>query len=419
MIAYHFPPVQGSSGIQRTLKFSRYLPDHGWEPIVLTVKPMAYTQVSDEQVSEIARSAVVRRVFAVDTARHLAIGGRYLDLLALPDRWVSWWGSAVPVGLALIRKYRPELIWSTYPIATAHLIGLTLKRLTGLPWIADFRDSMTEESYPPEPRRRKVYRWIERNTVQHCSRAVFTTPGALRMYAERYPDLPETRWRVIENGYDEENFCDAENGLTPEKTYGSCPLKLVHSGILYPSERDPRPFFSALSELRRDDTITPDSVKIVLRATGHDDDYQEILREKRIQDIVFLEPPIPYKKALQEMLESDGLLLFQASNCNHQIPAKLYEYLRSRRPIFALTDPVGDTAQTLRDSGVDTIVRIDAKEEISRGLIRFLKRVQLGQAPIATEETIISHARRARTAQLASLIGQLVSKPELLTGPDG
>lgn len=419
MIAYHFPPVQGSSGIQRTLKFSRYLPDHGWEPIVLTVKPMAYTQVSDEQVSEIARSAVVRRVFAVDTARHLAIGGRYLDLLALPDRWVSWWGSAVPVGLALIRKYRPELIWSTYPIATAHLIGLTLKRLTGLPWIADFRDSMTEESYPPEPRRRKVYRWIERNTVQHCSRAVFTTPGALRMYAERYPDLPETRWRVIENGYDEENFCDAENGLTPEKTYGSCPLKLVHSGILYPSERDPRPFFSALSELRRDDTITPDSVKIVLRATGHDDDYQEILREKRIQDIVFLEPPIPYKKALQEMLESDGLLLFQASNCNHQIPAKLYEYLRSRRPIFALTDPVGDTAQTLRDSGVDTIVRIDAKEEISRGLIRFLKRVQLGQAPIATEETIISHARRARTAQLASLIGQLVSKPELLTGSDG
>src|SRR5262249_9172147 len=140
MIAYHYPPCRGSSGLQRTLGFTRYLPAHQWEPIVLTVRPMAYADVGHDQTEDVPATIAVRRTFALDTARHCGIGGRYLGWMALPDRWVSWVVSAVPAGLQLVRRYRPDVLWSTYPIATAHLIGLTLQRLTGIPWIADFRD---------------------------------------------------------------------------------------------------------------------------------------------------------------------------------------------------------------------------------------------------------------------------------------
>ena len=144
MVAFHYPPCFGSSGYLRTLKFSRYLPQHGWQPIVLTAHPRAYPQTTAEQLPEVPPIASVTRTFALDARRHLAIRGSSLRIMALPDQWSSWWLSAVPAGLRLVRRYRPAVLWSTYPIATAHLIGLTLHRLTGIPWVADFRDSMTD-----------------------------------------------------------------------------------------------------------------------------------------------------------------------------------------------------------------------------------------------------------------------------------
>jgi hypothetical protein len=133
MIAYHFPPVGESSGIQRTLKFATYLPEHGWEPLVLTISPRAYERVNPDQLREIPSGMIVARAFGLDTARHLSIHGRYARWTAQPDRWISWLPAALVQGLSLVRRYRPAAILSTFPIATAHLIGLSLRRLTGLP----------------------------------------------------------------------------------------------------------------------------------------------------------------------------------------------------------------------------------------------------------------------------------------------
>lgn len=402
LIAFHYPPVRVSSGIQRTLKFSRYLPEFGWTPSVLTAHPRAYDVVSDDQLKDIPPAMTVCRAFALDSARHLAIRGRYPYWLSLPDRWVSWWLGGVASGLRLIRRERPKVLWSTYPIATSHLIGLTLHRLTGIPWIADFRDSMTEDHYPPEPAKRRLYRRIESQVVRHCRRAVFTTPGAVRMYAGRYPQLPGERWAMIANGYDEENFVQAAGGGAQRPDGG--PLTLVHSGILYPAERDPRQFFAALADLKRAGRVSADTLNVVLRASGHDGYHRRLLQEQGIEDLVRLEPGVPYVQALREMLDADGLLLFQAANCNHQIPAKLYEYLRARRPLLALTDPAGDTAGVLREAGIDTLVPLDDRQAIAAGLESFLERVRQGRAPLATERQIAAYSRYARTRELAALL---------------
>jgi hypothetical protein len=406
MIAFHFPPYQGGSGVHRTLKFSRYLPEFGWDPIVLTATPNAYSITGDDQLAEIPQRVLIKRAFAVDTARHLSVRGNYPKFLAMPDRWASWWFAGVAAGLWLIRKYRPKCIWSTYPIATAHLIGLTLHKITRLPWVVDFRDTMTEENYPADPATWRVYRWIEQRAVEACSLAVFTAPGALTMYAQRYPRLPDKRWKMIANGYDEEDFqnIDCDSNMLPGL---KGPMTLLHSGVLYASERNPDAFFAALSGLQRANCIVPGDIRIVLRGCGDDDSYRRKLADFGLQDIVFIEKTIPYREALREMMKSDGLLVFQAENCNQQIPAKIFEYFRAQKPILTLTDPKGDTATVMRAAGIDSIVRLDSSDEIQVGLLKFIDQIRDGKVRIPTYETIVKYSRKQGAKDLGAVFDLL------------
>lgn len=410
MIAYHYPPTRGSSGLQRTLKFSRYLLNYGWQPIVLTVHPRAYQQTGNDQLREIPKEVVVHRAFAFDTARHLSIFGRYPQFAALPDRWATWYLGGIAAGWKLINRYKPEVIWSTYPIATAHKIGASLQRISGLPWIADCRDSMTEDNYPREARTRKAYLDIEKRMVENARFVVFTTPGTRQMYAERYPAIPSDHWQVIPNGYDEDNFQRAGMLQSPQPTsqQKNNSIVLVHSGLLYPEERNPTAFFTALAELQDEGKIKPGDITVILRATGHDQHYIDIIRRLGIGDIVKLLPSLPYQNALAEMLNADGLLIFQASNCNHQIPAKAYEYLRAQRPIFSLTDTSGDTAKLLYGMDAVHIADIDNKDDIKGKLYTFLDALKAGQIKIATIDRVRQYSREASTQSLNELLNACI-----------
>lgn len=409
IVAFHYPPFAGSSGTQRTLKFSAYLRDFGWEPIVLTADPRAYENLTDGQMGEIPAGMRVERAFALDSARQLSIRGRFPRVFALPDRWRSWWPAAVWRGWQVIRQEKPAVIMSTFPIATAHMIGRTLQRLSGLPWVADFRDNMTDPDFPRDPVTWKYNRRLEASAVRQCTRAVFTTRGALAMYAERYPEIPAARWSIIENGFDEENFADAERALPPGGRVPGQPLRLIHSGLLYPEERDPRQFFEAVRRLKARGEITAAGVNIVLRATGSDGFYAPLLKEAGIDDVVLLERPMDYRSALQEMMQADGLLLFQAAMCNHQIPAKLYEYLRAARPVLALTDPAGDTAEAMRLAGSGTICRLADADDIERALSAFVAGLRDGSARGAAREAAARHSRHARTGELAQLLNEVAA----------
>jgi glycosyl transferase family 4 len=408
MVAFHFPPLIGSSGIQRTLRFAQHLPEFDWEPAVLSAHPRAYPNMAAESVREIPRNLKVRRAFALDAARHLAVAGVFPRLLALPDRWSSWCLGAVPAGLRLIRTFKPDVLWTTYPVASAHLIGAALQRLTGIPWVADFRDPMAQEDYPADRLTHRAFEWIERRTLRACTKAIFTAPGALRLYAERYPELPGSRLGIIENGYDEASFAGLD---APAPLDGERPLTLVHSGTIYSSERDPRPLFAALGELLREGVISGGSIKLVLRASGNDAYLSELVRAEAIQEIVSLQPAVGYRAALEEMQRSDGLLVLQAANCNYQVPAKLYEYLRARRPILALTDPQGDTAAILRSAGVHSIAPLDSKESIRRTFVTFLEQLRARRAPLPSEAAVAACSRRARTAQLAAVLDAVRDAP--------
>lgn len=408
MIAFHFPPLAGSSGIQRTLRFAKYLPKYGWEPLILTAHERAYERVSQDQMNEVASTTVVERAFALDTARHLAVRGRYPGFAARPDRWVSWWLGAVPAGLAMIRKYRPSALWSTYPIATAHMIGHSLQRLSGLPWIADFRDPMAQDGYPADPLTWRRFKTIEERALRKASCNVFVTAGAVRFYQKRYPDLPQERFAVIENGYDEEVFESLDTTKEP-RTSGI--LTLLHSGIVYPSERDPTQFFQALRNMLDNGSLQPTELRVRFRAAGHEAFLNRLADKCQVSELVELAPSIPYRDALKEMMSADGLLVLQASNCNDQIPAKLYEYLRCGRPIIALTDPDGDTADLMRRAGMTSIARLNSAAEIASELRQFLDAVKSRAAPKPDRPMVEAASRMHRTRELADVLDRVACSP--------
>ena len=400
MIAYHFPPLAGSSGIQRTLRFVQHLPAFGWQPLVLTAHTRAYERTSDDLNADVPSGTVVRRAFALNAARHLSLGGRYIGATARPDRWVSWRFDAVRQGMQLVKEMRPDAIWSTYPIATAHLIGAALQKKTGLPWIADFRDPMAQDGYPADPATHAQFVAIESDAMAHAACNTFTTPGAARAYAERYPAARE-RIVVIENGYDEESFVAAEQAHMPLAPLHPGTLTLLHSGIVYPLERDPTQLFMALRQLRDQGRISPHTLRLRFRAAVHDALLHQLATQADVQDFIEILPPVPYRQALHEMRCADALLVLQAGNCNDQIPGKLYEYLRAQRPIFCATDLRGDTAGLLRGAGIDSIADIADAPSLARSLAVFLTGLQGGAAALADPAMVASASRSARAHQLA------------------
>lgn len=415
MIAFHFPPMAGSSGLQRTLRFVQQLPEFGWHPIVLTAHPRAYEATSDDLLAEIPDGVVVARASAYDASRHFSLFGRYPGFLVRPDRWRSWLWSAIPAGLRLIRQHEPDLIWSTYPIASAHQLAARLHRATSLPWIADFRDPMAQEGYPSDPAVWRSFQRIEQTVARQASCMTFVTSSALRMYRDRYTERPDSSFSLIENGYDEGSFVAVENRLQKRSALNEGCTTLLHSGIVYPSERDPTALFAALGRLRRCGAPQVDGLRLRFRSPVHTDLLQRLAAETGIESMVQLSPAIPYGDALQEMLRADGLVVMQGANCNEQIPAKLYEYLRARRPILGLADPLGDTGHALRSAGIHAIARLEDTEAVEAALVDFLTALRAGRASYPKESAIAAASRLARTRELAALMdgvaAQLSSRP--------
>ena len=210
---------------------------------------------------------------------------------------------------------------------------------------------------------------------------------------------------VIVNGFDEVAFSDLP--IAP-RAPAVGPLRLVHSGILYPDGRDPLPFFTALANLRGKGALAC-GVEVVLRASGSEAAYARELQRLDLESVVTLAPPISNRDALREQAAADALLLFQGRQFDRQIPAKVYEYLRIGRPIFALVGEDGDTAALLRTTGGAKIVPLDDSTAIENALCKFLEAVRERHAPIVDAAVARTYSRHQGAASLATLLDEITA----------
>lgn len=406
LVAYHFPPIQGSTGTVRTVAFSRYLRRFGWDVRVLTIRPEAYEDVAPDNAALIPADLSVHRAWGLDARRHLSLFGRYPQLLALPDRWQSWIIGGSLAGSRIIRSFAPDALLTTYPIASAHAIGYLLHRRYGIPWIAEFRDPMLQAGYPARFLERIAFGRLERLAIENACRIVVTTEGCRTLYVNRYPSLDSKKITCISNGYDPAAFRNLD--IQSPVHGNSRPLILLHSGLLYPDARNPTAFFQAVRSLKEQGYFKTINVEFRLRASGNEAKYARQIDELGIQSQVKLLPRIPYHRAIAEMASVDGLMLFQATNCNQQIPAKVYEYMHCRRPILALTDPCGDTGGLLKSVGIQSIARLEAPIEIEHILRRFLDQLSKGSAFVVAPAESNRFSRETLTGELARVLQDAV-----------
>ena len=400
MIALEFPPCH-SAGVQRTLSFVRHLPGLGWRPTVLTASTRAYRHLDGGGGAGLPEGITVSRAFALDASRHLAIRGRYLALTASPDRYVSWFLPAVMKGLQLVRRERPDVIWSTYPVSTSHWIASVLARKTGLPWIADYRDP-AQFHYDPGVAASRLARRIDARTAAEAAMLVFTTARARDLYLERYPALATERATVIENGYDGAAFASFnEAGPAIAGRQGKDVL-LLHSGALYGEGRDPAALIEAVGILGP--RLAAAGRRVVLRFRGvtATPAQRELVQCAGAESYVEFAHRVSFAEAQAEMAGADVLVLLQSALFDLQIPGKAYEYIATRRPIVALTGPGGATAELLR--GVDAAVVVDDRDVA--GIIAGLE-AGLGMAPRGGD--LRRYERAAGAQRLAGLLDKVAA----------
>jgi glycosyltransferase involved in cell wall biosynthesis len=265
---------------------------------------------------------------------------------------------------------------------------------------------MINGSEPSDALQRKSWEWLESYVVKKATCCVFTTERAAELYRSRYPESAG-KIRVIENGYDEDAFV----GVSPSRRgIGEDVLLFLHSGIIYPKERNPRAFFDAVSQLLSSGRLHRSKLCIRFRAPHHVKEVAALASEYGLSDVVDVAPSIPYREAIAEMLGADFLLVFQGPQFNAQIPAKIYEYLRAMRPVLALVDHRGDTASLLRAFRSPVLANIDDAEEIRSAMNKCVKL----RGDITSQEALVHdgvsvkrYSRAAQTQVLSELFDTL------------
>ena len=244
MIALDFPPCK-SAGVQRTLKFCQYLPQYHWQPYVLTSYPLIYNELDSNVDIDVPLSKKIYRAFGLNVHKHMTIGGKYIDSFAQPDIYSTWYYHAVIKGKSIIKDIAPDVIWSTHPCLTAHKIAAKLKRYSGLPWIADYRDPFKGHS-------NSIYhndsgKAIDKQTIYESDIVVFATTEMKDLYIDSYPQVNSEKFIVIENGYNDDFFDEFATSLCMGNNKKSNILRIIHSGELYEQGRNPTNLFLAIS----------------------------------------------------------------------------------------------------------------------------------------------------------------------------
>lgn len=328
-------------------------------------------------------------------------------LLALPDRWQSWIVGGFFRGSRIIQSWRPDVIMSTYPIASAHAMAYLLQRKFHLPWVAEFRDPMLQPNYPRTSSERWAFSRIETMVFRNAQRVITTTAGCRRMYLERFPDWDESGIETISNGYDPAAFPGVRTA--PSRKPGDR-LVLLHSGLLYSHERNPTAFFGAVRSLRERRFLVDKNVEFRFRASGNDERYRDTVTKLGIQDYVRFLPRISYLKAVDEMRAVDALMLFQADNCNDQIPAKTYEYFFAQKPVLGFTDPDGETGKLLHSVGISTVAKLEDSAEIEDQIVAFVDQLRRDAAFIVPKAVASRFSRENLTEDLSCVLSAALVK---------
>lgn len=429
IVTYYFPP-SGGPGVQRVLKFVKYLPEFGWQPVVLTVKDADYPARDESLLAEIPRHTLVHRTKIFEPyqlyrkltgkaanapvdVENIPQGGKrksVTESLAefvrstffIPDARIGWYSYAVPVGLRLIRQERIDAIYSSSPPYTTSVIARKLHRTTGVPWVAGFRDPWTGFLSTPDrwllPR--LVDEYLERAVFRDANSVEVAWRGIMKDILSKVPNLNLSKFAHLPNGFDRDDYPKLE--LQPRQRF-----TVTYTGSMY-GKRNPATFLRAVEELVRDGKVDP--AKIHLRFIGRfGADVREMLQTSTLSESIEVVPYLPHSKSVEALLQSDALLLIvdEAAGSDEIVPGKVFEYLGADRPIIALA-PEGAVAALMRETRAGIVASNQDIVAIQAAFIECLNNFLYHNRKFEQDRDAVKrYDRREVTRQLAALLDTL------------
>jgi glycosyltransferase involved in cell wall biosynthesis len=437
MIAYHFPPSLLVGRI-RTVKFSKYLPQFSWQPVVLTCQPPPGTPCDPHH--EIPPGTEVHRIgqdnfhpwLTAGAATARTIIGRAMGFLRptrsdrsgrqspgtlglgrgstlstwlrtltfWPDSQCTWIPAAARKALALARSC--DAIYSSGNPWSDHTIAWRVREFTSLPWIMDYRDPWMIsglEQYPFSLQRRLIEH-LEHRCVATSDRVLQTTDPRTRMYQEAYPDQSKDKFITLANGFDPDDFEDLPS---PKPEF---PMTMTYLGTLGP-DRSTAALIPALTLLRQRNQIKSGELRV--RLIGRNTpEYPKAIEQTGLSDMFDLVPPMPRHIALAALARSHVALLLGGPRFEKiAIPTKFYEYLAMKKPILALI-PKGHMSAKLETAGVGYVDFLDA-EQIADAILGILKEFRRRKCldPPKPLPEMAQYSRKHLTGRLASLLNEI------------
>lgn len=414
VIAFHYPPDNSSTGVLRTYKFTEYLLKHGWRSHVISVPDALYASRNPPGVDVIPAGVTVERAWACDVKQMLGVKGVYPAWLGIPDRYWPWFFSGRRRAAQAIRERQFDALYSTFPVPTAHLIALSLKRRSGIPWIADFRDPWVEDSLPPF--RRWLESKLERAVIESADRVICNTPAMHRFFVKRYSEVPESRFVTITNGYDEGDL----SRIVPEP---ASKFHILYPGTIDGENRNPRSLFAGLRRALDKGWLKAEDLIVTFLGCGsyaESAQFKADLGKHRLEPHVHIvKDRVPYREALAKMAGADVVVVLsehlggsdQGSQIQEwttmQVPAKVYEYMRLGRPMLALVS--GGAVQDLLElTGAGSPISPDDSDAIGLALKRFYdKRASAPHSLGVPTAKVARFSREHLTSLLASELDTL------------
>lgn len=431
IIAYFFPPA-GGSPIQRTLKFVKYLREYGYEPVVLTTEidpdlnkySLDYSLISDipdgvqiirmkdyyaypDVISEEKAQEIVEFLYSISDSRDwidkFIQAQKTQSIYVLPDKFILWANECIRHVDEYINMQDIDLLYSTVPDWSPHLVGYFLKRKYGIKWVADYRDPwVVNRDYID-----LYYPWMTEEEIlldQELEKRITQEMDLIILAGGKWGDdfiknygVEQSKLKEITNGYDEEDFTDLVVKNERNKRFTLC----YNGSVAY--NRNPLTVIQVLNSMIEKKQIGKNEIQWIFNGEISDEYLREIRREDRYC-IVVENGILPHKESLKIAMQSDIMVMYgeQGKNGYLNYPGKFYEYLRIGKPILCFSSSHSFLADVLYETKLGVNLDLFDFEGIKQFLENQIAIWQNGkQLSIRPRQAIQKYERRNLTRVLA------------------
>lgn len=426
ILTYYWPP-SGGAGVQRWLKFVKYLPQFGYQPVIYTHENGEFPSIDESLLKEIPEEAIVLKtkiwepynIYKKVSGSKERINAGFLTEeknkskfvqsistwirgnFFIPDARKFWIKPSIKYLSNYLSDNKIDVIISTGPPHSMHLIALGLKKRFNIPWIADFRDPWTNIDFYKDLKLSKLadrrHKVLENKVLTKSDYVI----SVGRTLSEELKELGAKNIRTITNGFDADDLVDGKVELDKK-------ISIAHIGS-FTKTRNPQLLLEVLTEIKTSNPIQFEQLELKLIGKVDytiSEEFEKLGLSKMVRKVEY----IPHEEVIVEQRKSHFLLLVvnDTPNAKGILTGKVFEYLAARRPIIAIAPKNGDLAKLIEDTNSGVVIDDSNKSELKDLILSYfsdfnaIDKYRIGD--------IGKYSRKSLTGELSQLIDQVLEK---------